>query len=528
MQERREIEDRLERKRGENLTFFFEPYPWQLGALGVVREKSIVPCLSSNKIGKTAFGCNVVISWVLGYEPWNYVDESDEDAVEVEGYFYRNSSLGIEPPVDIVITGEDWKMHIGQTLIRELKKWSPKGWYTTKKNEQGIQYLWEWFNGSTFTLMCYTQDDSLFESSLVHGVWADEPIPRSKYVGLARGLMLTGGKTLLTLTPLKQAWLLDEFVLSERDDIGVVSNLKITDNTDLYEHDVLELRRGGLTDEQVEEFFNKLLWDSPKNYVSDRGRRAKSYLRELTDLDLKLKILKFVEDIDPSDVGPRLFGEFKSLVGRILKNYDSGVHLVEPFEVPTDWPVVVMIDVHLSKPQAISYWAVNKQDVHYCIKETWENLSAEEVADSIIRSKKVNTWNIENVFIDPLSKGDSAYMRNMLGSDIKDSFTIINERLGRDGMVLRVASKDKDSGIRNIQSYLKGVNGLATCYLFNNLERHIYEILRWVYDDDGKPTKDSDDHFMENWYRYTLTGSNYSDSVRVPLPAMPDRHWMSL
>jgi len=39
-----------------------------------------------------------------------------------------------------------------------------------------------------------------------------------------------------------------------------------------------------------------------------------------------------------------------------------------------------------------------------------------------------------------------------------------------------------------------------------------------VFDEDGKPSKDSSDHFCENWYRYTLTGARYEDYVINPLP----------
>jgi hypothetical protein len=232
----------------------------------------------------------------------------------------------------------------------------------------------------------------------------------------------------------------------------------------------------------------------------------------------KLKILKFIKDIDPSDVPPRVFGQFKSLVGRVLKEFDEVDHVVKPFEVPTDWPVTVMIDFHLSTPQAVSYWAVNRQDIHYCIGETWKNLSAGEIVDDIVRKIKLHGWNIEDAYIDPLSKGDVAYMRNALGAEIPSTYSQIEERLETYGITLHVASKDKDSGIKNIQTWLKGPNGLPTCYLFDTCERHLYEVKRWVFDEDQKPSKDGADHFMENFYRYSLTGARYQEHVINPLP----------
>lgn len=478
----------------------------------------------------TTTGANIVISWALGYEPWSVVDKDHPEAIGVGGLYYRKSSLGIKPPVNIIITGEDWKLHIGRTLVPELKKWAPAGWYETKKNEQGVEFLWTWNNGSTFTIMCYTQDDDLFESFRAQGCLMDEPPPRSKYTAMSRGLLLDCGKTLLTLTPLKEAWILDDLVLSGRKDVGVVDSLGITENPMLFNSDIRALQGFGFNEKTIREYFNLLLYDDAEKKipVSDKGHRAEKFLLDRIPIDkqeeiAKLRILKFIKDIDPDDVPPRVFGHFKSLVGRVLKEFNDNIHVIEPFKAPTDWVITPMIDFHLSKPQAVSYWAVNKQEIHYCIAEVWQNISADEIADDIIR-RKLAGWRIEDAFIDPLSKGDTAYVKNMLGTNVQDSFSIIHDKLSHHGMTLHVATKDKDSGIKNIQSWLKGVNGLPTCYIFNTCERHLFEVKRWVFDEDMKPAKEND-HFMENWYRYTLTGASYSNYDIKPLPTMTNDNY---
>jgi len=474
----------------------------------------------------TAKGANTVISWALGYEPWTQgYDSTLPDAIEVGGQWYRCSSLGIKPPVDIVITGEDWKAHLGRTIVGELKKWAPEGWYTTKKNEQGVEYYWEWFNKSRFIMMCYTQDDDLFESFRCQAAWEDEPPPKSKHVALSRGLLLDNGKTLMTLTPIKEAWILDDIVLSGRRDVGIIDGLSILDNPDLVKSEKKVLTSLGLDEKQIKEYYDLLLFEDAekKTPVSDQGHRADDYLVKLVPEDKqgeisKLKILKFIKDIDPSDVPPRVFGQFKSLVGRVLKEFDANVHVIKPFDVPTDWPVVPMIDFHLSTPQAITYWTVNKQDIKYVIGEKWKNLNAEGIADDIIRKMKFHGWKIEDAFIDPLSKGDTAYMRNALGTDIQDTFSQIEAKLSEHGITLHVASKDKDSGIKNLQTWLKGVNGLPTMYVFEDCERWLFEVMRWTFDDNGKPAKDGYDHMMENSYRFALTGTKYEDYEIAPLP----------
>jgi hypothetical protein len=518
-------EERISQLENNFRIFFWKPYPWQERLLEMVREKNTTAAISSNKIGKTAALANIVISWALGYEPWHSVTKDYPGAVERGGEYYRPSSLGIKPPVNLIITGEDWKLHLGRVLIPEMKKWAPVGWYETKKNEQGVEYLWDWVTGSTITFMSYTQDDDLFESFRAQGAIMDEPPPKSKYAAMSRGLLLDNGKTLLSLTPLKEAWILDEIVLSGRRDIGIVDGLNITDNPDLYNSDLKTLDEMGLDDAQKQRFFDLLLYENKEKArpVTDRGHSAERFLEQAIENNKideisNLKILKFIKDIDPSDVPPRVFGQFKSLVGRVLKEFDDNIHVVKPFEVPTDWPVVAMIDFHLSTPQAISYWAVNKQDIHFCIGETWANLSGDEVADDIIRKKNRYSMNIKEVYIDPLSKGDVSYIKNRLGTDLRDTFSIIYEKLAQHGITLQVASKDKESGIKNLQSMLKGPNGTPTLFVFDTCERFIYEVKRWVFDDDGKPSKDASDHFMENAYRYTLVGNFYEAHKITPLP----------
>jgi hypothetical protein len=43
---------------------------------------------------------------------------------------------------------------------------------------------------------------------------------------------------------------------------------------------------------------------------------------------------------------------------------------------------------------------------------------------------------------------------------------------------------------------------------------------RWIYDENGKPKKEND-HFEENLYRFTLTGTKYES---VELYKKPLRH----
>jgi len=526
--------DLREKEIAKNRIAYWKPYAWQKRSVEMIRKKTTTLCIASNKIGKTMLGTAVVYSWIMGFEVWNPTNDDDPDAVEIEGQFFKTSSLGIKPPVSIIIVGEDWKLHLGKTIVRELQKWLPQI-YETRKNEQGVEYFWKFPNGSTLTLMCYNQEDSLFESFRAQGCLMDEPPPKSKYGAISRGLFLDAGKVVMTMTPLKEAWILDDLVLSGRPDVGVVDGLDITSNEDLYREEQNRLHVMGLTEAQKQLYWDLLFYEDKTKlqYVSDRGKSADTFLRSVSNnpnLINGLKILRFIKDIDPKDVASRIFGQFKSLVGRVLKQYDRSVHVIKPFAVPTDWPVVAMIDLHLNKQQAIGFYAVDPTERKYVIDEIWEHLSPEEVADEIIRRKQLNCWRLEYAEIDPLAKGDSAYIRNRLGDEARDSFNIIFERLLPHGIILTVSSKDKESGIRNLENWLQGPNRMPQLFFFdslqsaNNQHGHLWEILRWVYDEDGKPVKEND-HFMEILYRYSLKGMRYTRPSKLRMDKhVPTRH----
>jgi hypothetical protein len=466
-----------------------------------------------NKIGKTGVAANVLVSWALGYEPWNPVNKDHPKAVRVGEEYFHESSLGKAPPVRIRITGEDWTFSVGQVIVPELKKWAPKGTYETRKNSQGVEYFWKWFNGSTFEIMTHDQDVRLFESWLGDGWVADEPPPYNIWSAMSRGLFSTGGKVLMLTTPLRQPWVLDELVLSGRPDVGIIDDLNIWDNPVLYQHDIDVLTEHGLSEAQIEEFmqasmlFKDALGLVKKMLVEKFGEEEGD--TRWADASQRLKIERFVQDIPEDERMPRLYGQFKALVGRVLKAYNPDIHDIEPFKVPADWPVTAGIDFHLGKPQAISFFTVDPRGIDYVIDEVWDNLSPEEIADELIRRKRTHGWRLELAFIDPLSKGDVGFIKNRFGN-VDDAFTIIRNRLAPHGIRLEVGSKDKSSGVANLNAAFKGPNKMPTWYFFNTCDRHRHQALRWVFGDDGKPMKENDD-FPENMYRYTLFGIHYTD-----------------
>ncbi len=511
---------------------FHETFLWQSMVPDRIRKNMIILAPAPNGIGKTAELACMICSWMEGYEAWNKVEKDYPGAVKRGDKYYKPSSLGKVPPVRIRLTGEDWDHHLGQTVVPELKKWFPMENYETKRNTSGVEYFWTHkHNRSTLEMMTHSQKIKLFEGWRGDAWAADEPPPYEVFKAMARGLAENHGKILFFTTPLSQAWMLDQLVLSNRTDTDVVKDLLLYDNEISYANDNGILEELGLAgkvtrfwreaDGEKKEFFDLIL------YKDDKGFAAEAFLREkakdisgFEEKMLRLIFLKKARDTDLDEKPTRFFGMFKKLVGLVIKNFEREKHIIPSSKdergndcIPPDWVVTVMIDIHLSKPHAISFFGCDKHNRHYYIDEYWINCSAEEIADLIIRKKRLDGWNINNAYIDVFSKGDN-YMQNKM--DVEDSYTIISDRLSEEGIYLQGAEKDKESGFRNIRTWLGGPNKLPILYFFDTLQSNgsnvhngvLYEIQRLGFDKTGKVEK-IDDDFMENLYRYTLTGTEY-------------------
>lgn len=436
-----------------NLIEFFKPIePYQTKVLEHIHlGKKTVTLQGANQIGKTTLGVVIVGSFCLGIQPWD----------KKETVFGRRVVRGR-------ILCSDWEKHGSTVIVPELKKWLPVGQYETKKNNVGVEYFWEFRNGSSLELITNKQDTRDHEGWKGDFIWADEPPERDKYVTNKRGLIASNGIFLLTMTAVSESWILDEIVLNTDPSFGSVTEIPIRDNPHLTEEGIHSFEMSLREDEKI----------------------------------------------------PRIQGGWLNLSGLVLKGFKPDVHLIKSFALPTDWPVVPMVDFHLKNPIAVSFYAVDPRGITYVVEEIWKNMVAEESADEIIRRKRTKGWKIEEVYIDPLSKGDTNYVKNMTNDVPADTFTRMKERLYKEGIELKVASKDKDSGVKNLEDMLVGVNGMPTLYFFNNLnemqkkEGHIWEIQRWTYDENGLPKKEND-HFMENLYRFTLTGTKYRDNKKT-------------
>ena len=399
----------------------------------------------ANRIGKTTILTIIAFSVMFGKWPW-----SDRKL-----WFPHNN------PRKIRLVGQDWEKHVKAVLVPELKKWWPKKRkVSVRKNNNGVEYWWEDHStGSTLEIMSNLQDSELHEGWYGDLVGYDEPPKRDVRVANARGLIDRQGRELFTMTLLKEAWV-DREVVKAIDDKGRPDPTVFAINGDIQVNVGFGITQGGV--------------------------------------DQYMKTLK------PEEIEARIHGKPSYLSGLVYPEFSRAYkpkgHLVERFDIPSDWIVDVALDIHPRERQAVLFIATSYKGERWGCDEIWENGDGDYIADEILKIINYRNYRIGTIIIDPLSKGDDQ-------NDENTTFKKIQRKLWRRGIPLRVASKDRTSGILEVRNHLYGPNKEPSIWFFNDLVRTIFEFEGYMYK-DGKII-DEDDHMMENLYRLLLLNTKY-------------------
>jgi hypothetical protein len=328
-----------------------------------------------------------------------------------------------------------------------------------RKNNNGVDAYWkDLATGSTLEIMSNKQESELHEGWEGDLIVFDEPPTRPVYIANARGLIDRAGRELICATLLKEAWI-DREIIKKRNEDGTPDRTVFNVHGEIYDNVGY-----GLTEEAVEQFATKLT----------------------------------AEERDA-----RLLGKPSYLSGLVCPRFSRKLHVIDRFVVPSHWPVDVAIDVHPRKNQAILFTATDPHNMRYIIREVWENGDGEWIADKIIKIAGDMHLRINRIVCDPLAKGDS--------NNDNTTYDKILRRLFSHNLLLETATKDKDSGIIEINNHLWGPNKRPSLFVFSDCVRTIYEIEGWMYDKEtGKPQKEADD-MMENLYRTLLLDTVYVD-----------------
>lgn len=383
---------------------------------------------------------------------------------------------------------------ITSTIVPELKKWLPAGSYESKKlgkqyesrfeirDNQGRKFLWD--------LMTYEQDPKQFESANLGVVLFDEPVPRHIYTAsIAR--LKKGGVCLIFATPLSNnvgtAWMYQDIVANpSRKNDGFYYDTASKEDA-CIEHGI----NGFLPHAQIE-------------------RELKQY-----PIDERL---------------PRIFGEFTQIKGRVIKEFDPEVHVLDEMLDfnKDDYVVVQSWDTHPRVEEAILWVAIDRKGTKYIVDELWSNepipalVNKIKAIDSKYRVVKrlidPSAFNLDTRFADPHRREGSREVEGIsFAKVLKDEY----------GLVYEPASKRRADGISMIRESLRyNYQGgvwlkYPETFIMPNCTQTQWELQNWMWDEwsgitaekkDPKATpQDKNDHFMEAWGRVELCGVQYSE-----------------
>lgn len=193
-------------------------------------------------------------------------------------------------------------------------------------------------NGSMIRFKTYKQGRESFQADDLDGIWNDEEPPYDLYREMRMRLIDRDGEIIFTMTSLKG---MTELMQELFDDHDVVES-------QYCEHVGEELpriaRKGNVW------FF--MLWTTENQYIS-QARLAE---------DMKVMTIQ--------EKKSRIFGIPTNLSGRIYPMFNKKVHIIPNALIPKRRVTIYcVLDPHDRKPWAITWWAVDKTNTAYCIRE---------------------------------------------------------------------------------------------------------------------------------------------------------------
>jgi len=427
--------------------------------------------IGGNRAGKTTKLCLEAGSFCVGRRPWYPMDNEWSrkglkhkvmpaypgryDPVTQKSSGPVKEHLSIAPArVRYVIP--NFQTHLPE-VIKEFEKWWPRDWWDIKaRDAQGTAREFRWFNGSWIGFMSHKMNPEDFEGIEADLIVWDEPPPRNIWVALERGIVSTGGRSIIGATLLDaSSWFWNEIVIpvlqgnTDPEDIAVTFH-SIWDNT---------AENGGCPEQTV--------------------GNVRSWLQSIPDPDERLA---------------REHGIPIYLGGLVLSSANEKECVVEPFELHESAYIVSAIDPAGTRPFAalhVAYVLKKGEWIGYIFDETWIPQTRNDLGEfcRVFTDKEKGETDpyhptaSQIIMIDPfaeeIQKADSfgRSMRRILAED----YGINTQKANRQGKRARLLS-------------LNAAFGAGKYKIFGNCVRFRQEMKRWSWDQkSAKLTSGPDD-----------------------------------
>jgi phage terminase large subunit-like protein len=203
------------------------------------------------------------------------------------------------------------------------------------------------------------------------------------------------------------------------------------------------------------------------------------------------EVENLTKNMSEDELESRRYGRFRSAAGLVYNEFDEGVHVVEPFDVPTGWYDVVSIDPGLKNPLSAHWYAVDGDGTVYVVAEHY--LAGQTIAFHADKIKEISArlgWPKD-------SRGrvrcliDSAANQRTLASQKS-----VAELFGEQGLLVDTrVNKDVWSGLSRVKSYLRPLSAPPKLYIFKTCPNLIREFKSYFWGEGDSPRK-ADDHAL--------------------------------
>jgi len=218
-----------------------------------------------------------------------------------------------------------------------------------------------------------------------------------------------------------------------------------------------------------------------------------------------------------------VFGSWENFEGLVWSEFDEGLHLVKPFEIPKWWNRFIVLDHGHRNPTAVLFFAVSDEgvvflyDMHY-EADQWIDYHAEQIWRKV-RNQQIMRW---------LADPSIFHVRGGLSS------VTIAGQYEDFGIFWEPAINDVSAGIDRVSRYFRPdeESGKPMMYVFDKpeLDPFLEEILDYTWESyklEGsknapeKPKK-KNDHAMDA-LRYFI---NFIEETQPPRPTYIAPQWL--
>lgn len=265
------------------------------------------------------------------------------------------------------LKGSTWEMAWSEKY-RTLSAAVDNFWTDAKGNR------WSMTGMSTCQMLSYDQDLSAFAGSSMHLVVHDELPPADIYRENRMRIMDVSGQIITAFTP--------------PDEVGISRADVAWFYDEVYERGL----PGPSKDPRVD---TVTLWTERNRILSpaDIAEIARTLTEEQREVRLKGRFIHLsglVFSLFTPQEAWWCFPCAKRVMpvdGHCLtcqrEDLEPFTHLIEPFPLPANWPVVMVIDPHPRKQDAVAWFAVTPTDDAYCVAELQVGGTAGDVAREV-------------------------------------------------------------------------------------------------------------------------------------------------